>query len=71
MIMSHRWQSASHDLERLLELDHEFPVVLLEVVAEVVLAGVDRGAVDLAHQKVLKQNNVGQVSGQNLVILSL
>ena len=52
--MYHRWQPISHDLERLLELDHELPVVLLEVVAEVVLAGVDGGAVDLAHQEVLK-----------------
>ena len=48
--------STSHDFECLLELDHELPVVLLEVVAEVVLAGVDGGPVDLAHQMVLKQS---------------
>ena len=48
-------QSAySQDLEGLLKLDHELPVILLEVVTEVVLAGVDGGAVYLAHEEVLR-----------------
>ena len=37
----------SHDLKELLELDHEGPVRLLELVTEVVLAGVDRLPTDL------------------------
>ncbi len=37
----------SQDFEELLELNHEDPVRLLELVPEVVLAGVDRLPADL------------------------
>ncbi len=43
---------ALHNLKGLLQLDHELPVVLAQIVLEELLAGVDAGATNLAHQLV-------------------
>ena len=42
----------SQYLKELLQLDHQLPVGLLQVVAEVLFAGIDRFAADLQNRKI-------------------